>query len=235
MYHRLMLKTLSLVIAAALLNGCSWMSRSGSGTAKKNAGSDDSFTVTAPPFVLPGVPLGAARPTITARAPAQPAAVPEEEQPPEAAPSAAELKDVKTASVAAEPNGDLDFHMAAADKYSAKKKYRSAAAEYGAALGSLPSGDARAVYLMERQGAMMLRAGALLKAEGYFSSAIKKAGELNTAGDDLAESYMGLGYCQEKANKVTEAVDSYKKARDNSGKKSVKARLSKTISGLQKK
>ena len=82
---------------------------------------------------------------------------------------------------------------------------------------------------------MMLRAGALLKAEGYFSSAIKKAGELNTAGDDLAESYMGLGYCQEKANKVTEAVDSYKKARDNSGKKSVKARLSKTISGLQKK
>jgi len=236
-----MLKSFSLVFVIALLAGCSWQSRSDRRSAGKSTRGDDSFSVTAPPFVLPGVPLGSARPTITSRVqPAAPATAavpeaPEEAQQPEGEPTAAELKDVGAAPAQAVKNGDLDFHLAAADKYAAKKKYRSAAAEYGAAQGSLPARDPGAVHLLERQGAMFLKAGAVLKAQGYFDSAIKKAGELKTAGEDLAEAYMGLGYCQEKANKVPEAIASYGKARDYSGKRTVKARLSKTISELQKK
>ena len=100
-------------------------------------------------------------------------------------------------------------------------------------MGFLPAGDARAVRLLERQGAMLLRAGDAPRASEHFLSAIKKAGELKISGKDLADSYLGLGYCMEKAKRIPDAINSYEKALEFSGSKKTKARIAKTISDLK--
>ena len=180
------------------------------------------------PFALPGVPL-------RSELEDEPDAATDEEKEIEAAlpPAGSPPAEAAPAPAAPAAKGDLEFHLEAAGRYSARKKYRSAAAEYGAALPFLPAGDARAVRVLERQGAMLLRAGALPKAQEYFLSAIDKAKELNSSGNDLADSYLGLGYCQEKAGKVPDAIGSYEKAMQLSGSKKIKARLAKTISDLK--
>lgn len=210
-----------------LLAGCSGARRSGG--AGKNA-RVESAGATPPAFALPGVPMKADLPIAgveekTSEAPAAP--------PAEAAPAEAKPEEAKPAAVTADTSGELDFHLAAAGKYAAKKRYRSAAAEYGAALGFLPAGDARAVRLLERRGAMLLRAGDGPGASEHFLSAIKKAEELKTSGKELADSYLGLGYCLEKEKKVRDAINSYEKALELSRGKTVKARIAKTISDLK--
>ncbi|HAT72279.1 MAG TPA: hypothetical protein DCS63_05635 [Elusimicrobia bacterium] len=183
-----------------------------------------------PVFALPGVPLKTEQmgelpaPQAEEMNAADPAVPPVEAAPAETAPTAA----------APAPGKDLDFHLAAANKYSAKKKYRSAAAEYGAALGFLTAGDARAVRLLERQGAMLLRAGDGAGAQGHFLAAIGKAKELNVSGKDLAAAHLGLGYCLEKVNNIPDAIINYEKALQLSSGKTIKARIAKTISDLKK-
>lgn len=234
-----MQKTLSMVLALALLAGCSWIRRSDSGAAENKTGGSDSFTT--PPQALPGFPLGSVRPHVPAKAraaapagaPVAAPAAPADDLPAATASSGVGAAELKQPAAAADP-GDLTFHIAAADNYSARKKYRSAGAEYGAALRYLPDGDARAVHLLERQGAMLLKAGAAPKAKEYFLSAIKKAEELHAEGNDLADAQLGLGYCFEKENKLPEAISSYKKAMELTSSKAVKAKLSKTISDLKK-
>lgn len=184
------------------------------------------------PFALPGVPLRSDMAEEPA-APAEPAGQAAAEAP-VTAPAEPAAAEAAPAPDAAAPKGDLEFHLEAAGRYSARKKYRSAAAEYGAAARFLPAGDARAVYVLERQGAMLLKAGAAPKAQEYFVSAIGKAKELNAAGGDLANAHLGLGYCLEKANKVPDAIASYERAMELTSSKTVKARLAKTISELKK-
>lgn len=135
---------------------------------------------------------------------------------------------------AADPR-DLKFHLSAARRYYARKKYLSAAAEFKAAARFLPAGDALAVYLLERRGAMLLRAGQLDKAQEDFKAAIAKAGEVGSSGEDLANAYLGLGYCQERTGKTAEAVGNYQKAMAFTSRKMIKARLADTIAGLKKK
>lgn len=178
-----------------------------------------------PQFALPGVPLQS---ELEDQLPAAPAELKELAAPAE--PPA----EPKPAVTAADTGGELDFHMAAAGKYAARRRYRSAAAEYGAAFGLLPAGDARAVHLLERQGAMMLRAGDAAKAREHFLAAIDKAKELNTSGDDLAGSHLGLGYCLEKAGNIPAAIENYETALKLSSSKTIKSRISKTISDLKK-
>ncbi|MDD5209364.1 MAG: tetratricopeptide repeat protein [Elusimicrobiales bacterium] len=221
-------KKFTLVLSLILLAGCfgSRKPKSG-GSAAKNPREK-----AAPEFALPGVPMKSDSEAL----------LPEEKKPELAAepveavkPEEAKPAEAKPAETAAAAGGDLEFHLAAASKYFAKRRYRSAAAEYGAAVPFLPAGDARAVRLLERQGAMMLKAGNEAKAQEHFLSAVNKAKELKSSGKDLADAYLGLGYCQEKANKVAEAVDSYEKARALSDSKKVKDRITKTISDLKAK
>lgn len=221
-----------------LLAGCfgSRKTKSGGGAAKNPR------EKAAPEFALPGVPMKSdSEALLPEEKKPEPAAEPVEEakpaeaKPAEAKPAEAKPAEAKAAETAPAASGDLEFHLAAASKYSAKKRYRSAAAEYGAAVPFLPAGDARAVRLLERQGAMMLKAGNEARAQEHFLSAVNKAQELKSSGKDLADSYLGLGYCQEKANKVAEAVDSYEKARALSDSKKVKDRITKTISDLKAK
>lgn len=132
-------------------------------------------------------------------------------------------------------HSDLKFHLSAAKRYYARKKYLSAAAEFKAAAQFLPAGDVRAVYLLERQGAMLLRARQLDKAQEDFKAAIAKAGEVGSSGEDLANAYLGLGYCEERTGKTAEAVGNYQKAMAFTSRKMIKARLADTIAGLKKK
>jgi len=219
----------------AFLAGCSGSRKSDSGDGIENPRMEGSGSAT-PAFALPGVPLKSDLP-VPVRAEVKkaeaPAAQPAEAEP-EAGPAEARPAEAKPAETAAAASGDLEFHLRAARKYAAAKRYRSAAAEYGAAVPFLPAGDPRAVSLLERQGAMILKTGDTAKAREHFQAAIEKARELNASGKDLADSYLGLGYCLEKANKITEAIDSYEKALALSTGKSVKARISKTISDLKK-
>ena len=198
----------------------------------------------APAFALPGVPLkseldeaapataapaaSAAEPAAQAPAPAQSGPAPAAEELPGAVPEPA------PAAAAQEDPGDLTFHLSAARRYAAKRKYLSAAAEYGAAGPFVPAGDPRAVHALERQGAMLLKAGRAEKARGLFLAAIDKAGELKVSNEDLANAYLGLGYCQETAKQVPEAVASYEKAREISRNARTRARLAKTIAALKK-
>ena len=197
------------------------MRKSGkSGSAPKNP-PKKAAAKTSPAFALPGVPMANDQP-------AEPAG--EKKTETTAAPSA----EARPAEAAAVSGKDLEFHLDAAAKHSTKKRFRSAAAEYGAAIPFLPAGDARAVRLLERQGAMQLRAGSMAKAREHFLAAIEKAKELNSSGIDLADSYLGLGYCQEKEAKIQDAISSYEKALELSASKNVKARIANTISDLKK-
>lgn len=194
-------------------------------------------------FSLPGVPMKYMPPQARAKA------LPPAEAAPAAKPAAAEAKPAPApaaapaeipAAAAPAPaastdkaGGDLEYHLNAAKRYSFQKKYKSAAAEYGAAFPFLPAGDARGVYLLERQGAMLLRAGSEAKAQEAFTVAIQKAAVLKTAGKDLANAHLGLGYCLEKKNNIREAIKNYEKAAELSAGKKAKARIAKTISDLK--
>lgn len=227
-------KTICCLIVFTLLAGCAGL-RSGSREEEtvelpsRDADSSQAFS-------LPGVPMkymppqGWAKPKPKEEAPA-PAAAPA--APPAEQPAPAPESPAPAAAPAQETGGDLEFHLGAARKYAFKKQYRSAAAEYGAAVPFLPAGDARAVQLLERQGAMLLRAGDTAKAGPLFSSAISKAEELKTAGADLANAHLGLGYCLEKKGDIPGAIKSYEKARALSTSRTIKARLAKTIGDLK--
>ena len=241
-----MMTKFAAVLALVLLAGCSGNRKSGNADLGLDNPREESGIKSPKDFILPGVPMKNELPPALAELnnAEVPAAGPAEAVKPEA-PDAAPAQIKAAAAVPAEAapaavpalpasNGDLEFHLAAAVKYSSRKQYKSAAAEYGAALPFLPAGDARAVRLYERQGAMLLKAGKDLKAQEQFLAAIEKAKELNTSGDDLANAYLGLGYCQEKAKKTPEAVASYEKAMELTGSKTVKARLAGTIQDLKK-
>jgi len=236
LYHRGMGKTLTAVLFLALLSGCAWMKKSDrSGASVKNPREGSSMEKT-PAFALPGVPM---RNNLPAEKPRKrkkktTEAAPGETIPREAAPDAEPAGEPKPAAAAPVSNGDLEFHLSAAAKYAAGRKYNSAAAEYGAAAGFLPAFDIRAVHLLERQGAMLLRAGNMAKAQGYFSSAIEKAKELKSSGNDLAMAHLGLGYCLERENKISEAIANYEKVLDFTTSKTIKARVGETIDTLKK-
>lgn len=220
----------------AFLAGCSGSRKSGGGGDAVENPRGESAGGSTPAFALPGVPLKSEMQAAPAaeKSPEAAALPPAEVKPAEANTAEPKPAEARPAEAAAAAGGDLEFHLRAARKYSAAKRYRSAAAEYGAAAGFLPAGDARAVNLLERQGAMMLRAGDEHKAQARFTAAIETAKELNISGKDLADAYLGLGYCLEKANKIPEAISNYEKARVLSASKTIKARISKTISDLKK-
>lgn len=235
MYHKCMQKKFGVFLILALLAGCSGN--------KKTAGLIGDINIPpekaegAPPaFALPGVPLKNNEPAPAAEKKTEAQPAPAAEVKPEAAAPAPAPAPAEAAvsSPAAVSGGDLEFHLRSARKYSAAKRYRSAAAEYGAAVAFLPAGDAREVQLLERQGAMMLRVGDEAKAQEHFLAAIARAGALNVSGNDLANSYLGLGYCQEKAKKPADAIGSYEKAMELSASKKIKDRIAKTISDLKK-
>lgn len=229
-----MRKNFGFLLGLALLAGCAGTQKSGSPADEPQFPRVESGVAAPPAFALPGVPLKSDfEAELKVKTP--PDAAPAAEAGPQAAP--AEVKPAaQPAPAAAAPatGNDLEFHLGAARRYAARRQYRSAAAEYGAALPFLPAGDARAVYLLERQGAMVLRAGSGAKAREHFLAAIAKAEELKTAGNDLANAHLGLGYCLEKAGELPAAIASYEKALELSASPKVKARLAETISGLKK-
>jgi len=233
-YYRIMLKQFAVLMLAAVFAGCSGWRKSDSSDSLIDNSREESSIAKPPAYALPGVPL---KNDIPSALPAEvkPAAPkPAEPEPTAPKPAEPEPAGVKPAGTADDTGKDLAFHLAAAGKYAARKSYRSAAAEYGAAIPFLPVGDARAVHLLERQGAMMLRAGDEPKARERFLASIRKAEELKTSGNDLAAAYLGLGYCQEKEKKAPDAITSYEKAMELSGSKVIKARIAKTINDLKK-
>lgn len=226
-----MRKNFGSFLVLALLAGCAGAQKSGAPAAEPQSARVESGGGTPPAFALPGVPLKSdLEAEIAAKAQPEAGATLPAEAKPETAPAA------QNAPAAAAPAAgkDLEFHLGAAKRYAARRQYRSAAAEYGAALAFLPAGDASAVYLLERQGAMVLRTGSEAKAREHFLAAIAKAKELNAAGNDLANSHLGLGYCLEKAKDIPGAIANYEKALELSGSAKVKARIAETISDLKK-
>lgn len=246
---RSMTKKFAAVLTLVLLAGCSGNRKSDSADLGLDNPREEAEIKTPKDFILPGVPMKSELPSALAElnkvqvTDAEPAEEKKPEAPEEAPaqirtaaaiPAGVQPAEPKPAEAVPASNGDLEFHLAAAGKYFSRKQYKSAAAEYGAALPFLPAGDVRAVRLYERQGAMLLKAGRAPKAQEQFETAIAKANELGASGDDLANAYLGLGYCQEKAKKTPEAIASYEKAMELTGSKTVKARLTDTINDLKK-
>lgn len=241
-----MRKAFAAVLCLTVLSGCAWTRKSDSSDIVIDYPRGRDGGATPPAFALPGVPLrsdlAAAAPERKAEAPArpseykpaEPAAAPAA-APAEVKPAPAPAKMPAPAATAAAPAEDFEFHFIAAKRYAGKKQYRSAAAEYAAAGGYLPAGDARAVHLLERQGAMLLRAGDEPKAQERFRGAIETAKLIGHSGNDLANAHLGLAYCLEKAGKVPDALQNYEKALALSSNKTIKARIAETIGGLKKK
>lgn len=232
LYYRGMGKTFIVFLTLAFLTGCAGLRKSSTPedeTVELPSRSGDSSQA----FSLPGVPLKfmppAARTKAAAPAPSaeqKPAETPKPAPEPEPEPAAA-------APAHSAASGDLEYHISAAKRYAAKKQYKSAAAEYGAAVPFVPAGDARAVQFLERQGAMLLRSGAEPKAKDAFSAAIDKAKALKAGGNDLANAHLGLGYCLEKAKNIPEALKNYEKAKDLTTSPKLKTRIAKTIADLK--
>ena len=233
-----MTKKFAAVLALALLAGCSGNRKSDSDDLGLDNPREEGGIKAPTDFILPGVPMKSELPPALAELnkAGNPAAAPAEPAAEVRTAAPLEIKTAAAAPAAAAPaaKGDLEFHLAAAGKYSSRKQYKSAAAEYGAALPYLPAGDARAVFLLERQGAMLLKAGRDLKAREQFEAAIAKAKDLGVSGEDLANAYLGRGYVEEKAKKAPEAIADYEKAMELTGSKTLKARLAGTISDLKK-
>ena len=238
-----MAKKFTAVLVLVLLAGCAGNRKSDNDDLGLDNPREEGGIQAPKDFVLPGVPMKNELPPALAELNKSevPAAEPAETKTEAPAEAPAEMKTAPAAPAEAKPaeaatvsNKDLEFHLAAAGRYLGKKQYKSAAAEYGAAIPFLPEGDARGVRLLERQGAMLLKAGKDLKAQEQFLASIAKAKELGTAGEDLANSYLGLGYAQERAKKIPEAIASYEKALELTGSKTLKARLTGTISDLKK-
>ena len=222
MYHRAMRRQLSAILILGLLAGCSW-------TRKYISGGDEAGFTT-PQYALPGVPLG--EDPSPARAAVQKAEPPAA---PSAAGKSAEVPAKPEPVTAAEERAKyLDFHLSAAVKYYDKRQYRSAAAEYGAALDYLAALDARAVDLLEHQGSMLLKAGDIAKAGKSFQAAIEKGKELKASGRDLSESYRKLGYCMERENKAQEAISNYEEALEFTTSKTMKDNIAQAIATLKK-
>jgi tetratricopeptide (TPR) repeat protein len=225
-------KIFTAFMAAALLTGCSGINRSGRQAPDKEVELPSRDGANAQAFSLPGVPLEFMPPPI--REKAAPAA-----EAPAPAPAPETAKPAPTATAAAPAQAlskqeeELQFHLGAARRYASKKQYKSAAAEYGAAKNFLPPGDKRGVNLAERQGTMLMRAESYAAAAEVLRGAIAKAKELNTAGTDLANAHIGLGYCLEKQGNVPDALANYEKASAISPSKAVKARLAKAIADLK--
>ena len=254
-----MRKEILTAVSLFVLAGCAGAGRHADDLSDMDA--MDRAAAASPSYALPGVPLQKA-PRAAAAAPAALPGFSEEESPaavpapaPAAAPAAAQKPAAPAAArkhaapqsstasaalpdqapaAAAGKSGDLDFHVASAKKYFAGKKYRSAAAEYKAALPYLPSGDPREVNLLERQGAMDLKAGLGAKAKALFLSAISRASELGVSGEDLANAHVGLGYCLEKENDKDGAAEHYRKAAAITSSRQLKARLNGAIKDLKK-
>jgi tetratricopeptide (TPR) repeat protein len=219
-------KILITVLTLTLLTGCMGMKK------RQAPGQDEYIDIPSrngeesQAMSLPGVPLKYMPPKAREKALPPQKALPEETP----APAPVEALPVQNTPKAEE---ELQFHLGAAKRYYSKKYYKSAAAEYGAALSFTPSGDTRTIYFMERQGAMLLRAGSYPEAGELFRGAIQKAKELNNSGKDLANSHLGLGYCLEQQGKIPEAIENYETAEKLSTSKANKARLAKTIKGLK--
>lgn len=229
-----MRKEFAFLLVLTLAVGCS-------GTRSAGDSAGNAAPRTPPTFALPGVPLRedipAAEPAAEEDSPAPAAAAPA--APAETAPVTAAVPEnaapaAAPAAVNPENEKELAFHLRSARRYAAAKRYRSAAAEYGASLAFLPAGDARAVHALERQGAMLLRAGDSAKALEHFQAAIGKANGMKAPDKDVANAYLGLGYCQEQAKNIADALVSYEKAVNFSPSPKIKARIAKTISDLKK-
>jgi tetratricopeptide (TPR) repeat protein len=234
-----MRKAFAAVLCLTVLAGCAWTRKSDNSDIVIDYPRGRNGNGTPPPFALPGVPLrsdlapAAARPA--EYRPAETAAAPPVSvMPAEAKPAPAPAKTSAPVPAAAKAAEDFEFHISAAKRYAGKKQYRSAAAEYAAAGGYLPAGDARAVHLLERQGAMLLRAGDEPKALERFSGAIETAAQAGHTGNDLANAHLGRAYCLEKAGKVPDALQNYERALALSSSKVIKARIAETIGGLKK-
>lgn len=243
-----MRKAFAAVLCLTVLSGCAWTRKSDSADIVIDYPRGRNGNSTPPPFALPGVPLRsdlapAAAPERKPAAPAPALSRPAEYKPAEtaampavpaeAAPAPAKAK-TPSPALSVKAAEDFEFHFSEARRYAGKKQHLSAAAEYAAAGGYLPAGDARAVHLLERQGAMLLRAGDEPKAQERFRGAIETAKLIGYAGNDLANAHLGLAYCQEKSGKIPDALLNYEKALALSSNKVMKARIAETISGLKK-
>lgn len=227
------------VLTLALLSGCAVLKKKGAAGKEEHIDIPSRDGDRSQAFSLPGVPLKFMPPPAREKAPP----APEKENATAAAPTgapqaqanapAAAPEETLAAQNTPEAEEELQFHVGAAKKYYSKKQYKSAAAEYGAALRFVPAGDPRAVNLLERQGAMLLRADNCAKAGEIFRGAIKKAKDLNSSGKDLANSHLGLGYCLEKQSVIPEAIENYERARELSTGKTARARIAKTIRELK--
>lgn len=242
-----MRKAFAAVLCLTVLSGCAWTRKSDSRDIVIDYPRGRNGDGTPPPFALPGVPLRsdlapAAAPARKTEPPSRPAgdqpaetaaapAAPVEQAAAKPGPAPAKTQAPALSEKAAE---DFEFHFGEARRYAGKKQYLSAAAEYAAANGYLPAGDARAVHLLDRQGAMLLRAGDMPKAQERFRGAIETAKLIGYSGNDLANAHLGLAYCQEKSGKIPDALLSYEKALALSSSKVIKARIAETISGLKK-
>lgn len=132
-----------------------------------------------------------------------------------------------------EETDEYETRAALGDGYFSRKEYKSALAEYGAALSALAPDDGRRVYGLERQAAACLKLNDLNKAREFYLAAIMTAKKMNLGGKDLVNSYLGLAYCFGRSGKTGLAAKNYRKALSLSESEAVRNKIRTILEKLE--
>ncbi|MDD5210736.1 MAG: tetratricopeptide repeat protein [Elusimicrobiales bacterium] len=103
-------------------------------------------------------------------------------------------------------------YLEAAEDYISRKNYSRADQIYEKLLDSVPSQDARKVFLFERRGWLARRQGDLPRARDLYLAAVTAARHAGSYDSNTVNAYCGLAYCFEKQGNVNLAIKYYQRA-----------------------
>jgi len=137
-----------------------------------------------------------------------------------------EIKGVKISSDA------YQGYLAQAVIYAEFKNYAGASAKCRAASALLSANDARRIYLLERQGWLVLKENDIPKAKQLYIEAIWTAKKQKTSGKNMVNAYCGLAYCMEKSGDIFAAELNYNHALELTANERLTSEIEKALKRL---
>ncbi|MCG2725883.1 MAG: PorV/PorQ family protein [Elusimicrobia bacterium] len=126
-----------------------------------------------------------------------------------------------------------EAYLEYAEDYLAQRDYENAFNEFGKASESISIDDGRQVYILERQGLILLKQNNYSRCKRFYSAAIKTAKSLNIADKNVVNAYLGLAYCQKKTGGEKWAIINYKAVLKLTKDSNTKLRIEKALNKLE--
>ena len=133
------------------------------------------------------------------------------------------------------PDETYEGYIQQADDLFSKESYMEAAGKYTGALKFVGVNDPRRIYVLERQGTALGKAGKFEEGIKLYMAAIKVGKKLKIVNRDVINAYLGLSYCQTKIGNIPWAIINYKSARKLTKSESLKFKIDQVIEGLESK